>query len=258
MKKLLQILFVLSIVFPVVFLLLLSLGRRWAYPNILPAEINFENWEFLQKSDSKLFQAFFISLGISLCVSILVTVIGFFVSKTIAFNKFRNVYLILAYVPYLLSPVIMAVIFQYYFIITGLTGTFLGVIIAQFLIAFPFGIIIYLNFWNTKLKSIEELSLTLGGSRWQTFKYVLLPLSKNAIALCFFQVFLISWFEYGLTNLIGTGKIRTLTVSVFNFVIEANIYYAALACCLLVLPPMILLYINKSLMFFVEKSKTLS
>jgi putative spermidine/putrescine transport system permease protein len=81
-----------------------------------------------------------------------------------------------------------------------------------------------------------------------------LPLSKNAITLCFFQVFLVSWFEYGLTNLIGSGKVRTLTVSVFNFVTEANIFYAALSCCLLILPPMLLLYINKRFIFFVEKT----
>ena len=99
------------------------------------------------------------------------------------------------------------------------------------------------------MQELEALSYTLGGSRWQTFRKVLLPLSKNAMLLCFFQVFLISWFEYGLTNLIGVGKIKTLTVSVFNFINEANIFYAALACCLLVFPPMILLYINKRFIF---------
>ncbi|MBA3985622.1 MAG: ABC transporter permease subunit [Flavobacteriales bacterium] len=254
MKKFLQYAFILSIGFPVVFLFMLSLGRRWAYPNIFPEQMDFANWEFLQQSDSKLFQAFFISLGISLCLAIFVTVIGFIISKFIAYSKKRNVYLVLAYIPYLLSPVIMAVIFQYYFIITHLTGTYLGVIIAQFLVAFPFGIIILVNFWNAELKSLEALSYTLGGSRLQTYRKILLPLSKNAIMLCFFQVFLISWFEYGLTNLIGSGKVRTLTVSVFNFVTEANIFYAAIACCLLIFPPMLLLYINKRFIFFVEKS----
>lgn len=255
-KKILQYGFIISIGFPVLFLLVLSLGKRWVYPNVFPEEINFANWEFLQRSDSKLFQAFFISLAISLSVAIIVTAVGFIISKFIAYSKKRNTYLVLAYIPYLLSPVIMAVIFQYYFIITGLTGTFFGVIIAQFLVAFPFGIIIYVNFWNAQLKSIEELSYTLGGSRIQTYRKVLLPLSKNAIMLCFFQVFLISWFEYGLTNLIGSGKVRTLTVSVFNFVTEANIFYAALSCCLLILPPMLLLYINKRFIFFVEKTET--
>lgn len=254
-KKALQYLFIASIGFPLVFLLMLSLGRRWPYPNIFPEQITVANWEFLQQSNSKLFQTFFTSLGISLTVAILVTLLGFFISKQIAYSKKRNTYMVLAYIPYLLSPVVIAVIFQYYFIVMQLTGTALGVIIAQLLIAFPFGVIIYLNFWNENLKSIEELSKTLGGSSLQTFRKVLFPLSKNAVLLCFFQVFLISWFEYGLTNLIGTGKVKTLTVKVFNFVNEANIFYAALACCLLIVPPMILVYLNKKYIFFVETNE---
>jgi putative spermidine/putrescine transport system permease protein len=248
-KKILPYLFMLSIGFPLAFLLLLSLGRRWSFPNILPEAWSFANWMFFQQSDAQLFQTFFLSIVISLVVSAVVTALAFVVSKEIAYSKNRNTFMLLTYIPYLLSPVIMAVIFQYYFIITNLTGTFLGVVIAQFLIAFPFGVIIYVNFWNTQMQELEALSYTLGGSRWQTFRKVLLPLSKNAMLLCFFQVFLISWFEYGLTNLIGVGKIKTLTVSVFNFINEANIFYAALACCLLVLPPMLLLYINKRFIF---------
>ncbi len=248
-KKVLQYLFMISIGFPLAFLLLLSLGRRWSFPSVFPQELSFVNWELLHKSDDRLFQTFFLSMAISLVVSLMVTSLAFVVSKEIAYSKNRNTFLLLAYIPYLLSPVIMAVIFQYYFIITNLTGTFLGVVIAQFLIAFPFGVIIYVNFWNKQMQELEALSYTLGGSRWQTFRKVLLPLSKNAIVLCFFQVFLISWFEYGLTNLIGVGKIKTLTVSVFNFINEANIFYAALASCLLVIPPMMLLYINKRFIF---------
>ncbi|PJB13166.1 MAG: ABC transporter permease [Flavobacteriales bacterium CG_4_9_14_3_um_filter_40_17] len=248
-KKILPYLFMLSIGFTLVFLLMLSLGRRWSFPNILPEAWSFANWMFFQQSDAPLFQTFFLSMAISLVVSAVVSTLAFVVSKEIAYSKNRNTFLLLAYIPYLLSPVIMAVIFQYYFIITNLTGTFLGVVIAQFLIAFPFGVIIYVNFWNKQMQELEALSYTLGGSRWQTFRKVLLPLSKNAMLLCFFQVFLISWFEYGLTNLIGVGKIKTLTVSVFNFINEANIFYAALACCLLVFPPMILLYINKRFIF---------
>lgn len=251
-KKILQYLFIISIGFPLVFLLILSLGKRWVYPNILPEQISLSNWEFLQKTNSKLFETFFLSLTISITVAVLVTLLGFFISKQIAYSRKRNTYLVLAYIPYLLSPVVMAVIFQYYFIIVQLTGTILGVIIAQLLVAFPFGIIIYLNFWNQDLKAIEELSKTLGGNSLQTYRKVLFPLSKNAILLCFFQVFLISWFEYGLTNLIGIGKIKTLTVSVFNFVNEANIFYAALACLLLIVPPMVLVYLNKKYIFFVE------
>lgn len=253
-KRVLQYIFFISIGFPLVFLLILSFGRKWQYPSIFPEEITTTNWESLLQTDAELFITFFTSLAISLSVTIMVTITAFIVSKHICNSKYKNIFLLLAYIPYLLSPVIMAVIFQYYFVITELTGTLLGVIIAQFLIAFPFGVIIYSNFWNPNLKHLEELSKTLGGSNFKTFKRVLFPLSKSAILLCFFQVFLISWFEYGLTNLIGTGKIKTLTVQVFTYINEANLFYASVACCLLVLPPMFLIYINKKLLMFSESA----
>lgn len=251
-KRVLQYIFVVSIFFPLVFLLLLSLGKNWAFPKLLPESISIKNWFVFLGDESQMGIMFFQSIIISTAVAFTVTISSFVISKSIAYSKNKSVYLVLAYIPYLLSPVIMAVIFQYYFIVANLTGTIFGVIIAQFLMAFPFGIIIFSNFWNPQIQAYESLSATLGSSSWQTFKKVLLPLSKQALVLCFFQIFLVSWFEFGLTKLIGAGKIKTLTVSVFKFINEANIFNAALACCLLIIPPMILIYVNKKIIFFVK------
>lgn len=255
-KKTFQYLFVISIGFPLLFLLLLSLGKQWIFPDILPQEIAFSNWQTIQKTESNLATIFIKSIFISTTVAFLVTTFSFAISKAIAYSKNKTIYLVLAYIPYLLSPVIIAVLFHYFFIVTNLTGTFLGIVIAQFLVSFPFGIIIFSSFWNQNIKAIEELSYTLGSSVKNTYLKILLPISKNTLLLCFFQVFLISWFEYGLTNLIGTGKVKTLTISVFKFINEANVFYAAFASCLLVIPPMLLLYINKKMLFFVENNNS--
>lgn len=248
MKKALQFLFVMSVGFPLMFLVLLSVGENWPFPKVLPEGFSVERWQELIWGNSDLSESLIVSVGLSAVVALTVTLLAFWVSKSIAYSSHKSTWLMLAYVPYLLSPVIMAVIFQYYFIWAGLTGTFFGVAVAQFFIAFPFGVIILSGFWNERIKALEGLSHTLGCSRRQAFVRVLLPVFKNALWLCFFQVFLVSWFEYGLTNLIGVGKIRTLTVAVFSYVNEANIFYAAMACCLLVLPPMLLLYLNKRIM----------
>lgn len=255
-KKIAQYIFILSIGFPLLFLLILSLGKNWAFPNLFPAEIALANWQIIQDTETNFFSLFLYSLVLSMIVAFMVTVCSFVISKSIAYSKNKTIYLILAYIPYLLSPVILAVLFHYFFIITNLTGTLLGVIIAQFLVSFPFGIIIFMSFWNDKIKAIEELSYTLGSSNNQTYLKIILPLSTNILLLCFFQIFLISWFEYGLTTIIGTGKVKTLTLSVFKFINEANVFYAAFASILLVIPPMILVYINKKMLFFIENNNT--
>ncbi len=96
---------------------------------------------------------------------------------------------------------------------------------------------------------MEQLVQTLGGNRWQSYRRVLLPMAQGLLLVCFFQTFLISWFEYGLTTLIGVGKVQTLTLKVFQYINEANFYNAALSSSLLVLPPIILLYFNKKYLF---------
>jgi len=255
-KKVTQYIFIISIGFPLLFLLVLSLGRQWIFPNLFPQELSFLNWETIQNTETDFLMVFVRSLLISITVSFVVTGFSFLISKSIAYSKFKTAFLFLAYIPYLLSPVIMAVLFHYFFIISNLTGTIFGVLIAQFLVALPFGIIIFSSFWNQNIKAIEQLSYNLGSSSKQTYLKVLLPISKNTLLLCFFQIFLISWFEYGLTNLIGTGKIKTLTISVFKFINEANIFYASFASILLVIPPIILVYINKKMLFFAENTNS--
>ena len=255
-KKVTQYIFILSIGFPLLFLLLLSLGKNWVFPNLLPVQLSTNNWQVFHETETNLLYLFVYSLLLSVSVAVLVTSFSFIISKAIAYSNHKTTYLILAYIPYLLSPVIMAVLFHYFFIIANITGTLLGVILAQFLVAFPFGIIIFSSFWNQKIKAIEELSYTLGSSTSQTFRKIIVPLSKNTLLLCFFQIFLISWFEYGLTTIIGTGKVKTLTLSVFKFINEANVFYAAFASVLLVIPPMLLVYLNKKMLFFIENSTT--
>ncbi|MGL1138528.1 hypothetical protein ACSIJM_23815, partial [Vibrio parahaemolyticus] len=73
-------------------------------------------------------------------------IIGFFVSKTIAYHTYRRQLLFLAYLPFVLSPVILAVCLKFYFIKLSLAGTVAGVIIAQLIIAIPYSIIFFTGF----------------------------------------------------------------------------------------------------------------
>jgi putative spermidine/putrescine transport system permease protein len=194
-------------------------------------------------------QSFEISLFISTAVGIASTIVGFLMSRSIAFHSRKNIIIAFAYLPFVLSPVIFASVLNFYFISLYLSGNIAGVILAQLLITLPFSILLFVDYWDNKLKSLEDLVLTLGGNSKQAFSKVLIPVSKNMLLLCFFQTFIISWFDYGLTSLIGVGKIATLTIKVFQFIGEANPYYAAVSSCLLIIPPVILLFINKKYLF---------
>lgn len=240
---------ILAILFPFAFLLMLSAGRRWPYPSLLPEEWTLNNWLSITGVQGGLGESLFLSLALSISIATVATLGSFWVSKQVAYHRWRRHWLLMAYLPYVFAPVILAACLQYFFIRTGLSGRIGGVALAQLFITFPYGLIFFTGFWTERMLSLEQLIATLGGNTWQAYTRVLLPVARGALLTCFFQLFLISWFEYGLTTLIGVGKVQTLTLKVFQYVNEANIFFAALASCLLAAPPIVLLWVNKRYVF---------
>lgn len=246
-RYLLKVVIAAFILFPFGFLLMLSLGRQWVFPSVGPQIWTLANWRALWYGQSGLAYSLLISVLISGVIATVVTLLSFVTSRQLAYSRRR--WLVMAYFPYVFAPVILAACLQYFFIRSGLSGSVGGVILAQLFITYPFGLILFSGFWNEHLRSMEQLVATLGGNRMQTYRRVLLPVARGALLVCFFQTFLISWFEYGLTMLIGVGKVQTLTVKVFMYINEANIFLAALASLLLAAPPAVLLYLNKRYIF---------
>lgn len=240
---------VLLIVFPFLYLVLLSFASGWRFPDLLPTYFGPKNWATILGSETGLLESFASSIIISLSVAIASTASGFLISRAVFYHPRKQTLTLLAYFPYILAPVVFAACLSFFFLKLGLFGNHTGVIVAQFIIAFPYALLFFSSFWNKRIKSFEDLVATLGGNRWQTYVKVLFPLAKGLLLICFFQTFLISWFEYGLTSIIGIGKVQTLTIKVFLFIKEANYYYGALSCCLLIFPPVVLLYFNKRYVF---------
>lgn len=249
MKLDLRMVLIPLILFPFLLLGMLSLADSWPYPEIFPNTWTTRRWLGLFSGSENLVRSLLLSLLISLVVATAATAGSFWVSRHLAYHRYREVWMSLAYFPYVFAPVILAACLQYFFIVSGLYGHLGGVILAQLFITFPYGVLFFHGFWNDRMLDMEQLVFTLGGSNRQAFFRVLVPAAGPALLTCFFQIFLISWFEYGLTQLIGVGKVPTLTLKVFSYVNEANIFLAALASCLLILPPVILLWLNKQYIF---------
>ncbi|PTX18426.1 putative spermidine/putrescine transport system permease protein [Pontibacter mucosus] len=249
LRKTLTAILIAAILLPFLFFGMLSVGQAWFYPSILPQRFTLSNWQELLVGQSELQVSLLLSLLLGMGVAILSTLAGFVISKEIARAKYKNRWLLLAYWPFVLSPVVLAILVQRFFLLTGMSGEVIGVLLGQLILAFPFAVIFFQSFWTQEVLQLEQQSQTLGASAVYTLQKVLLPLAKPLLLICFFQTFLISWFEYGLTQFIGLGKIKTLTILVFKYVNEANIFHAALASLLLMLPPALLLWLNKKFVF---------
>ena len=239
----------LAFLLPFVFLFLLSTAKGWDFPRLLPTEYTTTRWSGLIENSGGLLQSLELSIFIGLVVAVVATVTGFTISRSISLHSKKKYLLFACYFPLALSPVIYSLLLNHFFIMCNLSGTFTGVVIAQLIITIPFSILLLSSFWNADIRALEEVSSTLGSNLRQTFFKVLLPVALPQLMVCFFQTFLISWFEYGLTSVIGLGQVRTLTIAVYQYIGEANQYVAALAGCLICLPPLVLLWLNQRFVF---------
>jgi putative spermidine/putrescine transport system permease protein len=245
--RLLATLVAAACVFPFAVLALLSVAEQWAFPDPLPPSWRPERW--LTVGGGLFARSVGLSLAVSAAVATLSTAAGYVTGKYVAGHRHGRALLFLAYVPFAMSPVVLGVCLLFLYLKLGLVGTALGVVLAQTIFAYGFAIVLFSAFWTPELRALEDLVRTLGGGTWAVYREALLPASRGALALCFFQTFLLSWFQYGLTVLIGAGRVQTLPVQVFAFVNEADPYLAALASCLLVGPPLVLMWVNKRFLF---------
>lgn len=236
-------------VLPFGYLLALSLATEWRFPHLLPIGWTLAHWTDLSSRGGNWASSAATSFLLATAVGLLTTGAGFLTARHLSAHPRRQLWLTLAYLPYAFSPVIYAHCLKFFFNVSDLSGTFAGVLLAQFILTFPFSILLFFNHFDHSLRAMEDLTYTLGGTARAAFWRVLVPVSRTALLICFFQTFLISWFEYGLTSVIGLGQVRTLTIAVYQYIGEANQYVAALASCLVCLPPLVLLWLNQRFVF---------
>ncbi|MGA9607621.1 MAG: hypothetical protein WBR21_11445 [Rouxiella badensis] len=232
---------------PSLFLLVQSLALRWDYPFLFPQRISLQAWQAVLGS-GQLHQSLLLSITASTVVGCFSTTAGFVTSRYVAWHARRPQLLFLAYVPFVISPVILGTCLLHFFIELGIADTLFGIMAGQVIIAYGFAIVFFVRFWNARIRSMQDLVLTLGGNTWSAFRFVLVPVARGPLLVCFCQTFLISWFDYGLAVIIGGGKIPTLTVRLFGFISEANMPVAAVSALFLITPPTLLFWLTRRLL----------
>ena len=70
---------------------------------------------------------------------------------------------------------------------------------------------------------------------------MLLPAARPLLLTGFFRAFLFSWFDCGMTLVIGAGKPPTPTLKIFEYAAAAAFHPAGACATLLILPPLAVL-----------------
>ncbi len=124
----------------------------------------------------------------------------------------------------------------------GLLGTIPGVILAH--TTFTLALVVYLmkGLFDEVPKEIDQAALVDGYSEWQTFLYVILPISRSSIAATGFLAFIFSWNEFLFALLLGGTEARTLPAAFPGLVTPLGTYWGQLcAAAFAVAIPVIIL-----------------
>ena len=238
------------LILPFLYLPVLSAAGAWKYPSLVPESWSAAHWDRLLASRDGILPVVTLSVILSGSVALLVTVTGFIFGRLLAGCSGKRQIQAAGYLAYAFSPVIYAYCLQFFFLKAGISGTIAGVIIVQFLLFFPFSVIYFISHWGRNMVSLEELCFTLGSSRRTAWRMALIPVSVPALRTAFLQIFVFSWFDFGLTQVIGQGRVSTLSLTVWQYLAEADPYIAAAGSCLLLLPPAILMLLNEKTIRF--------
>lgn len=106
-------------------LVLLSLGSGWSYPRLLPDQVDGVPWMNLFQSRSGILRSSLVSLGISSIVASVSTILGLWTG--VGLRRARSkVWLYIAYLPFVLSPVTVGLCLLDMSIRLGLASTYSG------------------------------------------------------------------------------------------------------------------------------------
>jgi len=239
------------------YLIVLSLGSGWSFPSLLPDRIDYVPWKHFWADRDGLLLAALRSLGISLVVSAISTTFGLSAARSIRQTRSRwGLYI--AYLPFVMSPVVIGVCLFDLTIRLGIAGTVFGVIATQSMFATAFTTVFFSELWSPQVDRYEQLVTTLGGGRISVWCHAILPSIRGLVVVCVIETALFSWLDYGIVSIIGGGNVKSLTVHLFAYIREASVNQAAQSSLVLLFPAMVgmLLMIGLYVISVGQKSRT--
>lgn len=229
---------------PLVTLAIQSLARLWLWPELMPPEWSLRAWDDTFRGSSGVVPALGNSLAIAAVVTLASVVLALPAARTLALTAFRakTGFFFLLFLPILAPPLASAMGLHMVFLRLGLAGSWWGVAMVHLIPAIPYATLMLVGSFSRLDTELEAQARTLGASPIVVFRRVTLPQLAPGIAVAASFAFLISWSQYILTLLIGSGQVFTLPLALVAAQRSGDQALAA-AVCLLFLAPTGLLFL---------------
>lgn len=225
-----------------------------------PAEVNGFPKRFLPSFDTESVEFFlgFAGVGSALWNSILVASVTMILSISIgapagyALSRFefrgKNTFRILVLMTRAFPLPLLALPMAVLFIRVGLDDTVFGLALVHTTLALPFAVLITFSLFSGVPIELEEAAWTLGCTRLQAFRKVILPLVLPGITASAIFAFVVSWNEVFAAAVL-TIEHRTLPAFLLQSLDVAPLHLKFAGGTMLVVPALIFIFMVRKYLF---------
>ena len=164
--------------------------------------------------------AFWISLWLGAVSSLIALIFAVPAALAIARHQFpgREALSALFMSPLMIPHVVLGIAFLRFFTQTGLSGTFIALLVSHIVVVFPFALRLTLAAATGMDRSVEMAAVSLGADDWTLFRRVTLPLILPGVVSGWALAFIQSFDEVTMTVFLAAPGIETLPVRMFLYI----------------------------------------
>jgi putative spermidine/putrescine transport system permease protein len=225
---------------PIVVFALYAFSTQWFYPQIIPNTWTLEPLA-RQLTDPHVQDALLQSVWIAVVVTGLSLLIAYPAARALGTREFagKGLVIMFLFLPTIVPPVAIGMGLNIVMLRAGLAGTGAAVILVHLIPVLPYTVFVLAGVFARYDENYEHQATALGASRTRVLLHVTLPLVWPGLAVAALFAFLISWSQYLLTLLVGSGQVITLPLLLFSAVSGGNPSTIAVLSLLFAVPPFI-------------------
>lgn len=237
---------VIWLILPMVPLAIWSFSRSWFFPDILPSAYSLKAWTYVFSKTSGIVDSLGITILIALGTTVFSVLVGVPAGRALGLYNFRGKQLVelLILAPTIVPGIAIALGIHGVFLAYGLTNTIWGVMLVHLVPTLPYMVLVMSGIFANYDVAFEDQARSLGATPLKTFWYVTLPAIFPGVVVGALFAFLVSWGQYILTLLIGSGRVITLPLLLFNFATSGRNDIAGAIGVLYVLPGILVLLLT--------------
>lgn len=240
---------------PIAYAVLWSLvdpDAPWSLDQVLPTSFSLAPWEYVFENSSiasSIVNSFFIALLTVLATLVLALPTAYALGrKKLKGREFFKVVLLL---PMIFPGMALGLFLGRVLFTVGLSGTYIGVLIAHTLVTLPFMLRILIVSFESMPQDIIDAASNLGADTWTKLKEIYLPMILPGIVAGSIFTFINSVQEFNMTFIIGAPDIDTIPTVLYSYLGENFLKTRASVVSLVMLVPNLIL-----LMIVERKIKT--